>query len=369
MEWMKQHPYLTGVALIVAVILYFVLRSHGSSGGGGGGGTDPSLVAAQLHQGDVQAAMDLQTRGYNASLEALALTTQRDVALAKMGADIAGSQTSAALALGTLQSNNQLSSTNESTYAALEAANIAAAAQQHLADTQAATAVTTATIDANKSTDIATIQAQVAAEGFANALATHKLDTVASVQINSQNTSRDIQLAHDSLTQSVTLGAYKATTDAAQISADLTIAQDNNLTAITINNTNANRDKDIAKITADNAISLAGISAGIEQAKITATEDVYNHFLDTQSADTLAAISAHAQEAGYQTSVEQSILNLIQSGQINKGGEGGRNQVAVIAALTGQPTIGVQAEQQTQPWYTSFFNAIANAGAAVATHP
>jgi hypothetical protein len=367
-EWMKQHPYLTGVAVIVAVILYFVMRSHGTSSGGGGG-ADPNVLAAQVHQGDVQAAMDSQTRGYNASLEALALTTQRDVALAKMGADIAGSQTAAALQLGTLQSNNQLSSSNESTYAALEAANIAAAAQQHLADTQASTAVTTATIDANKSMDLETIQAQVKAEGFANALAMHKLDTVASVQINSQNTQRDVTLSHDALTQAVTLGAYKATTDAEQIQADLSISQDNNLTAITINNTNANRDKDIAKITADNAISLAGISAGIEQAKITATEDVYNHFLDTQSVDTLAAISAHAQEAGYQTSVEQSIINLISSGQINKGGEGGKNQVAVIAALTGQPTIGVAAEQTQPAWYTSFFNAIANVGAAVATHP
>jgi hypothetical protein len=363
-EWIKQHPYLAGFGILAAVILFFVLRRSGGSGG------TQVIQSGATGSGDQAAAMQLaanaQTEHDSAALQALAIQAQTQLQISQVVAGTQTNQTAAQLQAAQAGFSSQTEIANTAALAQMQSDAANYGAQTSIAQTQAGAQITLAQTQADQSTTIAGIQAQVANTQLTDALAAHKLDDVTSVQINSQNTQRDIQLAQDSLTQAVTLGAYKATTDAAQIQADLSISQDNNLTAITINNQNANRDKDIAKITADNAIQLAGISAGVQQAQLTATEDVWNHFLDTQSTEQLAAISAHAQEVGYQTSVEQSIVNLVSSGQINKGGEGGRNQVAVIAALTGQSAIGAQAEVQQQPWYTSFFNAIANVGAAAA---
>lgn len=371
-EWMKQHPLLTGTGIIALVVLFIVVRRAGSSAASAGGPSDALQIAtlqAQAGQSQLEAASNAHTADLNAALQAKTIDAQTAALLAKFSitaqqnqsaTDLAKTQAtiSGATDLATIQGAYQLSAVNADAASAIEIN------RQNTSADVTKTQLTTSSADT-----IASIQAQVAKEGYANALAMDKINTVAAVTIASGQTQRDIQLSHDSLTQAITLGAYKATTDAAKIQADLIATQDTNATALGVTKITASRDIDIAKILSDNAITLAGISAGVEQAKITATEDVYNHFLDTQSADTLAAISAHAQEAGYTASVEQSIVDLVKSGQINKGGEGGRNQVAVIAALTGQPQIGSAAEAPQPSIWQSFFAGLGSGIGSAVTHP
>jgi len=120
--------------------------------------------------------------------------------------------------------------------------------------------------------------------------------------------------------------------------------------AITINASNNSKDAALAKISADNAVQLAGISAGTQQATLTVTQEVYDRFLSEQQVAAELAAQAQHDAINAQFQVQQNVVNqtfqLVGSGKINKGGEGGANQVAVLTTLFGNPSAGVAAEQQ-----------------------
>ena len=123
MHWIKEHPYLTG-GLILAVIIFFALRSKASAASSNGpngvvtvGPSDSTQALALQANAGVQAATlgaQTQVAGYNAAVNITQLQTAaadiqagyaRDVQLANIfqGYGAENNRTAAALALGLAQ--------------------------------------------------------------------------------------------------------------------------------------------------------------------------------------------------------------------------------------------------------------------------
>lgn len=115
MNWIKEHPYLVGI-LVVLVILYFILRSNASSNAAAAsttsstGTSDTVAVAGLTANSQLQAAQisaQTQVAGYQAAVATTALQTavQSQQVAASQNVDLQNILTSGAVA--TTQSNNQ----------------------------------------------------------------------------------------------------------------------------------------------------------------------------------------------------------------------------------------------------------------------
>lgn len=123
MHWIKEHPYLTG-GLILAVIIFFALRSKASAASSNGpngvvtvGPSDSTQALALQANAGVQAATlgaQTQVAGYNAAVNITQLQTSADVIQAGYARDVQlaniyegygaeNNRTAAALALGLAQ--------------------------------------------------------------------------------------------------------------------------------------------------------------------------------------------------------------------------------------------------------------------------
>lgn len=121
MDWIKEHPYLTGTIAVLGLIAFFVLRGGGSSAATSGAvasGPSESLQAASMQTAaGIQAAMisaNTQVQGLQAQQNMTQLLSSADVEKTRIAASVAlqqilsGSnstdlQTSAALQLGLSQ--------------------------------------------------------------------------------------------------------------------------------------------------------------------------------------------------------------------------------------------------------------------------
>ncbi|HYM35964.1 MAG TPA: hypothetical protein VET48_11240 [Steroidobacteraceae bacterium] len=345
MDWIKQHPYLTGTGLIVLVILYFVLRGRGTTATS----TGPSEalqaagLSAELQQGQIVAAQNAQTNQLNAALQGKLIDQQT--------AEFLASQSTA--------------SQNAQIDAALKAIGIETGAGVSIAQLQTSADVAKTTAATGAATDIAGIQADVLKMQTQNALDAQKANDAASIAINSQNTKAAVTTAGYAATTQQRQDALAATAFADQLATALTASKDANATAVTINNQNAGRDVNLATISAGSAALNSNNNLTESLANTNALQSIYNTFLTTNGETQTAQAQDQLQAELAQIGVQQSISNLVASGQINKGGEGGKNQVAVIAALTGQPAIGAQAEAPQPGFWQSFFGAVGNIGKGI----
>jgi hypothetical protein len=174
------------------------------------------------------------------------------------------------------------------------------------------------------------------------------------LQISSQARSYQAQLEADQAEnlQNTTLQARLADT-AASVVNDQTAST----TAIQLAGINTAGTVSLANIGANRDISLANTAGAVQVAGegIAATA--------TNNAEEIAATQAIEEgQTAYHTGLADSVINLIQSGAINKGAEGGTNQASVLNGLiTGNaaapPTVGVST---TSGIISSLGNSIAN---------
>lgn len=149
-----------------------------------------------------------------------------------------------------------------------------------------------------------------------------------------------------------------------QTQAGLQAAAAGNATAVDIAQIQSNTQ--IAAINASQNIANTQTAAQVEAttAGYTTAEDLANiqsstvqNLATTQSATELGiagiqgqtyqtAIQANQTLAENQQALAQNAIDLIQSGQFNKGGSGGVNQIAALGVAFGQPAVGVAGVQQ-----------------------
>jgi hypothetical protein len=121
---------------------------------------------------------------------------------------------------------------------------------------------------------------------------------------------------------------------------------------------NAARDVSTASISAGRDVSIASISADAQKAISANTTAAYvdlgalaansqtvvaQYGRDVALASIQGQVDLATQQMDNNAKVDQGILDLISKNQINKGGAGGANQIAAIAAITNQPSIAFPA--------------------------
>lgn len=92
LDWIKEHPYLTGTFAVGVILLYIVYRNSTSSSAGSViQSNGPSDVAIQAGSALQYAQMQSQTQiaGYNAALNAQALNNAADVEKTRLAANVA----------------------------------------------------------------------------------------------------------------------------------------------------------------------------------------------------------------------------------------------------------------------------------------
>jgi hypothetical protein len=381
-NFIKEHPFLTGLGVIAVAILYFVLRGSGSSSASTSAApqTDDALeeanIAAQLQQYQIQTANQANTNQLNAGLEAAQLQAAIEAAQVQGAVQVQTGQTQGAVSIAGIQGNVQMNSDDDQLQAIANTnaaqtsqAQIAAELQSQEAGDQLNAILGSTQLQVGGAEDIAGIQAGVSDLQSNNALAAQKDVDSASIQMNGQNTNVAIQQALDALTLGTTQANDTAQTNTQYIAAQLAGLENNNATATLLNSQNVNGAETIDQIIAGNNVDLANISAGVSTAQINADEDVTNNYLNGVNAANNAAATQSAQELQDQNNLYASIENLVSSGALNKGGEGGAAQLAAIAALLGQPSVVAPvaqvgtAQAQSNP-LTAFFNSL---GSAVGT--
>lgn len=321
MDWIKSHPLMTGGVVLLLVVLFLVFRK--SSGGTqviNTGQSDAAINAnlqATVALAGLQAQYNSHASDLNAAIASKKLDTattlqvasaQKDVALTGIlsGADVSNRQTAAALL-----------ATQYSTDAVVQ--------QQR--------------INADTSVKITGIQADVVNNQTAAQLAAQGIISKATVDV-------------------ATLGA---TSDQARTAAALAAIKDTNSTSYnSLVDTNASN-VSIAGTNAKTATDIATLQAQTDQLKTTVAGNVYTDFIDSQAKAALAYINGLNDQATQKNTI---VSNLVSSGTINKGGEGGKNQVGLLETWLGNFQGGVANANQTPDTVgttASGFTGIANA--------
>ena len=325
LDWIKEHPYLTGGGLLALVVLIYVYESSssGSSSSGTVSGPDDATIqaelAAQVATQQTQAAQTANTNQLNASLQALALQNQGQTTLA-----------SAALQQAQIQGTTQTTLGNE----AVSAQDYQVAAGVQTAGITANAGVQENTSDIAGAESLAGTQAQVTDAQTAAALSDQQMIDAASESINAQN-------------QKTSQQQISATSnyDLTGIADSLTANQQNDSTALQVNQANLTNNVTLANIAAGIDSQLGILNAGVQNNAITANTNVE----DTSANDAAAAIEA---EIAAGSSNEQQLIsyqtNLNSQAFSAASSLGPNNKAATISSILGQPGVG-EAEIQGQP--------------------
>ncbi len=160
---------------------------------------------------------------------------------------------------------------------------------------------------------------------------------------------------------SVDMSTIQAGTDQARIAAALTSSLDTNQKTL-----DATRDTNattvtVAGMSSDTAKTIATLNANSQDLLTRTAGNVYTDQIDSQTKNIGDWISAQFQLGQDKNNVVQ---NLILSGQLNKGGEGGKNQAGIIETWLGNFSGGTANANQTPDTVgstASGFTGIANA--------
>lgn len=350
-EWIKQHPYLSGGLVLALVVLFLIIRRGGSSAPQGASGPSDALQAAAL-QAQVQGA------AINASQAANAVNAQAAVATAN-------SQAQAAVNIATLQANAAIAQVQSGTDQAAIAGQVQAAHDQLAASLGVAssrdqlsgllaTVQGQTTIQTTQANDaLSAVNAQVAGQvqenqdtvsgqvqetgiqagvqnnQIAAALAAQKDINATSVAINGANSSTQKYLAD------VAAGVVNN-----QTAAQLAALNNTNATNLAIVNSNNGTIASVTQINANRDINLAGIAGGVtlgkEQIDVNGQEiiagdqaSVYNNLISSQHDVAITQLQDQFDQ-------NQSIINLIGHTDFNLGGQGGVNVASVYSSIFGK---------------------------------
>lgn len=313
--WVKSHPILTVVSLLGVVILYYVIKSVAGSGSGGAsttvvtpassGGASGSTTAAQVANNQTAAALDAHQSDNDTKL-----------ALGALGAGVANNQTSSQerVNLQSILTAGQVAGINANAGVSIANINANASIQNTTTQTQGAVDIT----GLNTGRDIAV-------SGLAADVA--KYQTSAAVNENSTNQAAQITLAG--------------------IAADTSRHQTDVAGAVAFGAQGVQRDY----IDTGGNVAMANIGAA--------------H--DIAAQQIIAAHDIASKQIASQNNEFTQISDALNAGVYNKGGEGGRNMVSVVTALTNQPSVGVAAQVgETQSNVSNSAPAIISASGSVA---
>lgn len=300
-EWIVTHPYLSG-GLVLLVVVYFVIRNAGNSNSQAQSfttGPSASQLAAdaQNHATDVQATT--ANNALNAAVAAKQIDSNTTLGVAAAQVQLGSRQADDASQAAIQVAAFNLAGRQAEAGAAVQAQQSANQASVAIAGLQYGATVQVAQIQSNTSLGLATIQAPIQELQLNNQLKAQmdidatslgitKLNDAAQVDINGQNTNRDI-----------------------------TVNQSNN---------------DVKNHQTDAQLQLGLHSADV-------TQNIYTDLIDTQGR------LSYQQEADKKNVYDQ-LLAGVNAGVYNKGGEGGVNQIAALATLTGNSG-GVDASAAT----------------------
>jgi hypothetical protein len=205
MHWIKEHPYLSGSLVLVAIILFFVIRraSSGtaSASAPAAGGPSEGLLAAQL-----QASTQLQGATIAATAQQNQVNAQLAAVQVTSAADVQKAQLAQTVALQNIVTGGDVA--NQANAYNLEAVKAQTGAQVSLADIQAQGALGLAQIQTGGQVAIAGQAAQVNEAQIAANIQEQQIigatqlglaQTAADVQKNTTNRQADI--AYTELTQ------------------------------------------------------------------------------------------------------------------------------------------------------------------------
>jgi hypothetical protein len=176
------------------------------------------------------------------------------------------------------------------------------------------------TASAAASAQLATLQNQATVAAQANTL---------TAQQNLAKIQADVQ--------SQSIGAQEHV-QLAQVDAATAATQANDAAAVTENTLADQLALGVAQAQSAANVSVAGINADLQKTILTTNVGAQLHLADLQ-----AGLQANQQTL--QAGITDKTIGLIQSGQLNKGGAGGANQVAVLGAILGAPGIAYPAYQ------------------------
>jgi hypothetical protein len=340
MEWIKQHPYLAGIGILMAVVFLFVFHKSSSTSSGGvyvPGTSDADVqanIAASVQMASIQAGENANTNNLNAALQNTILTGRVQNQLAVLANTNTQTQASAAeqIAGETIAGQTSQANTAAQTQLAAIQAAIAAQSQQaqigsqtQLSEAQIAAQIAAAQIAGSES--IAGTQQQVSDAQTAAALRAQLEQIAVSEQINKQNVTGQLNLAAG--TNEVSLQ---------QIAAYLTGIQDSNQTALSVNNQNIAGNLQLAGINNNATEAIANLNAGTA---VTLTNSQNETLLQELVAQIGAQETLQNATIGYQTNTNNQVLN-------SASGLGPNNYAATLAAILGQPGVAQQ-EIQGQP--------------------
>lgn len=347
LEWIKEHPYLSG-GLVLSVIVYFVVRRSSSNASVSSGPSDSvvqSELAAQVANNQVSQAATSQTQMLQAQLASEQLQADAAVQIARAqtvpqtqavqaSADIASLNAQAQIAgagLAAGVANNQTNVTGRST-------DLATGDQLQALLAQFGTASSIATTQAGVT------QAQIAAE-----LDAQNHITAASVTNNTTN----------NVTQKY-LGNLAATVQKFLSSNSLAAAKDLNSTNLAVVNSNNGTVQAVTRIQAgvsmqqlDDALKaiLSNNSTTVTESGDTAMTAQHNTDVVAGLYNTLLNNNFITSQTQLQDQVDQnaSILNAVKGTNFNLGGEGGKNVTSIYQSLLGNFNAGTVAAASTGP--------------------
>jgi hypothetical protein len=311
-DWVKRHPYLSGGLVLVAVVLFVIIRRASANSAAAqattAGGPSEGLQAAQLAAGVQQSQIQAQ-------------------------ADVANNQVNGAVAAAQINANAQMATADYARQVALQ--NIVTSGQVQLntndATLQAIKVQTGGQVAINSQNvtgqvDVAGIQADVMKHQYDTALAAQEAISQASVDQSALVAQTQLGIAQ-----------YQAQTTVAGINAD--VAKTNIASDLQKYVTGKQADIAYTQLTQQGQTQRLGITAG-EQVTLQSLADQHStdvftiqaqsHYNDIMSQITNKEIDVNNAQFGAK-------VGLIQSGTFNLGGEGGANTVAAATFLGVNP--------------------------------
>jgi len=297
MNFVREHPLLTGGLLIAIVVLFVVIKNRSRGGSqvistGPSEGLQAAGLSAQVQQNQAQIAASLHLSDLNAAMAAHDRDAQLQLQIAGIQKDVA---------LSSILTN-----------AHVDMSRVDAATQIAQIQTKGQTDQTQAVVNG-----------QIVTTGIQAGVQQHQFDVALAAQ-------KDIDAASIQTTQ---IGADR----------DVTIANTAGQTAIQIANTNAGRDVSVATIAGTTATTLSAQEAQRQTDLARIVAPVVIHGIDTQAEvyNNLIGTQGQVEQNRINTMglIDQQTLQLIRSGQLNKGGSGGLNQVSALSLIYGAPQV------------------------------
>lgn len=286
-EWVKEHPYLSGGLVLALIVLFLVLRGRGSSSQQvRAGGPSESLQAAQMQT-------QLQQQGIQAQ------------------ADAHAGDTAAALAAKMAETDAQNFATQSARDVALQ--NIAIAGQTEQYKTQ--------------------VGGSVAMAGYASQAAIADTQASAAVSIASTQANAGVQIAGINAGAAVGIAGIQGDVAKHQFDAQLAGLRDTNATSVALGNLQLAGLVDTNK----SAVDIIGLQEGTKRFAIGTAGDVSKLGIAADfGLQSQGMTYAYDLQQQNQTEYWKSIF-------ANDRWGGGLNQVAALAAVTGNTGIGVTA--------------------------